>query len=391
MFPFVVALPALACGLLASIIYPAIGNSPLKPPLGLPPLPYASLDPAKVQLGKLLFFDRRLSFNNTMSCGMCHLPTEAFASTQAETAIGMEGQSLPRNAPSLLNVAYQKLLFLDGREPDIDTQPWSPILSSIEMASPSVGYTIERIRDLPNYENLFHKAFGDRGLDMETVGEAIAEYEKSLLSGNSRFDRWKYGGEEAALTQQEKQGFALFVGKAGCSGCHLVGDRDALFTDFKFHATGIGYKASAMAPPPSYQVELEAGVMTKVEEKDLRTVSERKHNDIGRFAITLNSEDRWAYKTPSLRNVALTYPYMHDGSLRTLEDVVNFYNAGGIDFDGKSPQLHPLNLSKEEKASLVAFLKTLTGDQKATLAPPTGSCLAPASDPDANAMRDRQC
>lgn len=389
-FPILAVLPTLACALFGLVIFPAIGSSPSSAPLGLPPLPYQSLDPAKVELGKLLFFDRRISFNNTMSCGMCHLPTEAFASTQSATAIGMEGQSLPRNAPSLLNVVYQKLLFLDGRDPDLATQPWSPILSSIEMASPSVGYTVEKIRDLPNYENLFHKAFGDRGLNMETVGEAIAEYEKSLLSGNSRFDRWKYGGDNSALSEQEKKGFALFSGKGGCSGCHLVGDRYALFTDFKFHATGIGYKASAMSPPATYDVELEAGVVTRVQEQDLRSVSERKHNDIGRFAVTLNSKDRWAYKTPSLRNVALTYPYMHDGSLRTLEDVVEFYNEGGFDFDGKSPELHQLNLSASEKASLVAFLKTLTGDQKATLSLPTGSCLAPDS-PEANAMRDKEC
>ncbi|MBS0625214.1 MAG: cytochrome-c peroxidase, partial [Verrucomicrobia bacterium] len=214
--PFLIVFLSVVGVAIASLIRPAAGGVGALPPLGLPPLPYASLDTRKVELGRLLFFDRRLSFNHTMSCAMCHIPTDAFASTQSATAIGMEGQSLPRNAPSLLNVAYQKTFFFDGRETSLAAQPWSPLLSSIEMANPSVGFAIDNIRKLANYESLFKRAFGERGLDMETVGEAIAEYEKSLLSGNSRFDRWKYAGDLTALSDQEKRGFKLFTGKAGC-------------------------------------------------------------------------------------------------------------------------------------------------------------------------------
>lgn len=388
--PFLIVFLSVVGVAIASLIRPAAGGVGALPPLGLPPLPYASLDTRKVELGRLLFFDRRLSFNHTMSCAMCHIPTDAFASTQSATAIGMEGQSLPRNAPSLLNVAYQKTFFFDGREPSLAAQPWSPLLSSIEMANPSVGFAIDNIRKLANYESLFKRAFGERDLDMETVGEAIAEYEKSLLSGNSRFDRWKYAGDLTALSDQEKRGFKLFTGKAGCSACHLVGEQSALFSDDKFHATGIGYKASVFAPPPTHEVELEAGKITKVEDADLTAVSERKHNDIGRFAVTLDPADRWAYKTPSLRNVALTFPYMHDGSLKTLADVIDFYNAGGIDFDGKSPLLHPLGLSEQDKSDLVEFLKSLTGDHPAALEPPTGSCLT-SVEKQSSMSRDPQC
>jgi cytochrome c peroxidase len=345
-----------------------------KAPLGLPALPYNGVNQAKAELGKKLFFDRRLSFNGTMSCAMCHIPTEAFASTQSSTSIGMEGRTLQRNAPSLLNGGYQTSLFWDGRENSLATQVWSPLLSPIEMASPSVGFAVEKIRTLGNYANLFDEAFGKNSLNMETVGEAIAEYERTLLSGNSRFDRWKYGGQPDALTPQEQKGFALFTGKAGCSSCHLVGETSALFSDMKFHATGVGYKASVFAPPQTHNVELEPGVVTVVKNESLRSVSETPHNDLGRFAITLNPRERWAYKTPSLRNVALTYPYMHDGSIRTLEDVINFYNQGGIDFGGRDPLIHPLDLTADEKASLVAFLKSLTGDQEAKLTPPTGAC-----------------
>ncbi|MBS0269806.1 MAG: c-type cytochrome [Proteobacteria bacterium] len=390
LLPILVAIVSVTSAFAANLIRPASGFSNAIPPLGLPSLPYASLDARKVELGRLLFFDRRLSFNHTMSCAMCHIPTDAFASTQSATAIGMEGQSLTRNAPTLLNVVYQKTLFLDGRETSLVSQPWSPLLSSVEMANPSVGFAIDNIRGLANYEALFKTAFGDRGLDMETVGEAIAEYERSLLSGNSRFDRWKYGGDQAALTEEQKRGFRLFTGKAGCSGCHLVGDQSALFTDNKFHATGVGYKASVFAPPPAYNVELEAGKITKVEDDDLRSVSERKHNDVGRFAVTLDPKDRWAYKTPSLRNVALTFPYMHDGSLKTLAEVIDFYNAGGIDFDNKSPLLHPLGLSDQDKSDLVAFLQSLTGDHPAELEPPTGSCLHPTAK-ESTIARDPQC
>lgn len=344
-------------------------------PLGLPKSSYSVLNQAKVELGRKLFFDRRLSFNGTMSCAMCHIPTEAFASTQSSTSIGMEGRTLPRNAPSLLNVVYQSTLFWDGRENSLATQVWSPLLSPIEMGNPSVGFAVEAIRELGDYAESFSEVFGENGLNMETVGEALAEYERTLLSGNSRFDRWKYGGDANLLSNQEKKGFELFSGKAGCSSCHLVGENSALFSDMQFHATGVGYKASVFAPPQTHNVELEPGVVTVVADESLRAVSEIPHNDLGRFAVTLKPKDRWAYKTPSLRNVALTHPYMHDGSLRTLEDVVDFYNQGGIDFEGKSPLIHPLGLTADEKASLVAFLKTLTGDQRAVLAPPTGACM----------------
>ena len=267
-----------------------------------------------------------------------------------------------RNAPSLLNVVYQKELFHDGREPYLPGQAWSPLLSPIEMGNPSVGYAIKRIIELDDYATLFKKAFGDRAADMQTVGEALAAYQRTLLSGNSRFDRWKFGKEDDALTVFEKRGYDLFVGKARCSICHVVDGGSALFTDFKYHATGIGYRATQSDGPDMLNVELAPDVFAKVRRADVEAVSARPHNDLGRFEVTLNATDKWAYKTPSLRNIALTYPYMHDGSLVTLEEVIDFYDAGGIAFDGKTNLLVPLGLNADERASLVAFLKTLTGE-----------------------------
>jgi cytochrome c peroxidase len=333
-------------------------------PLGLPPLTEAQRPNKKlVPLGRKLFFDRRLSFNNTNSCGMCHIEAQGFASNQSALAVGMEGKSLRRNAPSLYNVAYQKLLFHDGREPYLADQVWSPLLSPIEMANPSVGYLVDRVRSLKDYDGLFEQAFGGQGPSMQAIGDAIAAFEKTLLSGNSRFDRWYYGGKTDEFTKEEKEGFELFSGKAGCSGCHTIEKTSALFTDQKFHVTGVGFRAANMPPPYAWQVQLAPGVTTTVKNSDLDSVSEPRMNDIGRFEITLNSADRWAYKTPSLRNVALTYPYMHNGSIGTLEDVVEFYDKGGYPHDGIN-ELKPLYLTPEKKNSLVAFLKSLTGDNR---------------------------
>ncbi len=332
-------------------------------PLGLPPLPDTVQWPTKaaVELGKRLFFDRRLSFNNTLSCAMCHLQENAFASNQSAKAVGFEGRTLQRNAPSLLNVAYQKWLFHDGRENHIEWQVWLPLLSPVEMANPSIGSVIERVRHLDDYIAVFEKTYPEEGLTPNTLGHALAAYEITLVSGNSRFDKWRFGNDDGAMSAQEKAGFALFVGKAGCSNCHHIGEQTALFTDMQFHNTGIGYKAM-VDPVSSYKVELAKGVFIDVPSSDVERYSEKPINDIGRFAVTLKEEDRWAYKTPTLRDVSKTGPYMHDGSLATLKEVVNYYNGGGYANEGLSGRLAPLNLSAREIEALVAFLKTLDGE-----------------------------
>jgi cytochrome c peroxidase len=180
---------------------PAAEQRPGKQTLvGLPP--YSNLTgatPAQIQLGKKLFFDRRLSVNNTLSCGMCHIEGQAFASTQTSLSVGMEGRSLRRNAPSLFNVVFQQTLFHDGRETELANQVWLPLLLSDEMANPSVGSVINRIRSLPDYEGAFERAFDGAGPSMQTIGDAIAAYERTLLSANSRFDKWHFGHEENAL------------------------------------------------------------------------------------------------------------------------------------------------------------------------------------------------
>jgi len=333
------------------------------PPLGLPPLNVPSANPLtreKIDLGRRLFMDRRLSHNNTMSCAMCHVPEQGFTSNELGAAIGMEGRSLRRNSPTLFNVGYHRSFFHEGRELLLEEQVWGPLLTKAEMHMPSMGYVTEKVRQLPEYKGLFEAAFG-ASVTAERIGQAIASYERTLVSGNSRFDHWYYGGDKTALDAQEQRGFQVFMGKGRCATCHRVEEKSALFTDHKFHNTGLGWERTMFPERNAYKVQLAPGIFVNVMGSLLKSF-EPPQPDVGRYEVTIDPKDRWSYKTPILRNVALTGPYMHDGSLLTLEEVVEFYNKGGIDNENKSPLLAPLKLDAEEKTALVAFMKTLTGD-----------------------------
>ena len=311
--------------------------------------------------------DRRLSPNNTMSCAMCHVPEQGFAANEIGTAIGVTGRSLRRNAPTLLNVAYVGQLFHDGRESTLERQAWGPMLNPVEMGNQSVASVADKIRSMPDYGGKFEAAFDGRGPDEATIGAALASYQRTLVSGNSRFDRWRYGHEPHALNAAEQAGFAVFAGKGRCIACHTVGEQAALFGDGKFRNTGIGW-ARSQAPRQMHRVRLAEGVFIDIADQDLRAVSDPLQADDGRAEVTRNPADRWAYRTPSLRNVALTAPYMHDGSLATLEEVIEFYQRGGIDNPLKDRLLRPLQLTGADKRNLAAFLRSLTGDNAAELA-----------------------
>lgn len=340
-----------------------------QPPLGLPPVPVPQSNPItreKIQLGRKLFYDRRLSLNQTLSCAMCHIPEQGFTNNELATAVGIEGRSGRRNAPSLYNVAYLKSLFHDGREQNLEQQVWGPLLDRREMGNPSFAAVLEKIKVLPDYQGLFEKAFG-RGPTMETLGMALATYERTLVSGNSPFDRWYYGGATQALSEAAKRGFALFRGKANCVACHTVGERNALFTDNRHHNTGTGARRSLTDAPRTHKVILAPGVIVDVDEAVIHPVEEPPAGDLGRYEVTENPQHRWQYATPSLRNVALTAPYMHDGSMESLEEIVEFYNDGGFPNETLDPLIRPLGLSEREMADLVAFLRSLTGDSVETL------------------------
>ena len=374
-----------------------------QPPLGLPAVPVPDNNPIsadKIALGRKLFFDRRLSINNTFSCAICHIPEQGFTSNEMATAVGVEGRTVRRNSPSLYNVAYMQTLFHDSRETTLENQVWGPLLAQNEMANPSIGYVIDKLSNNPDYAGLFDKAFG-KPPGMETIGMAIASYERTLNSANSPFDRWYFGKDEKAINDQAKRGFELFNGKAGCSQCHTVkgtphksfdklrtngeglipfvvslsnhernqlvqkplNEEYALFTDNNLHNTGIGYAdAMTKTDTPTHKVQVSPGVYVDVDNKLIASVSEPKANDLGRYEVTQNPKDRWLYKTPSLRNISLTAPYMHNGSLATLREVVEFYNRGGIANDNIDPLIKPLQLTDAEIADLTTFLEVLTGD-----------------------------
>ena len=336
-----------------------------KPPLGLPPIPSPEnnpLSPEKIELGRLLFFDRRLSHNNTFSCAMCHIPEQGFSSNELATAVGIEGRTVRRNSPTIYNTAYLDRLFHDGRERTLEQQIWGPLLAHNEMGNPAVGQVIEQIMAIPDYRTRFENAFAGRPVSMETVGMALASYERVLVSANSPFDRWYYGGEEEAMSTDQQAGFHLFTGKANCSACHQLSSESALFTDQLMHNTGIGYQRSMSNTPAETRVQVAPGEHIAVRGDVVADATEPPPNDLGLYEITENPDDRWKYRTPTLRNITLTAPYMHNGSISSLEEVIVFYNVGGIRNELLDPLLRPLNLSDEESNQLLAFLNTLTGD-----------------------------
>ena len=339
------------------------------PPLGLPAIPVPAGNPmtlAKIALGRKLFFDRRLSGNGTLSCAMCHVPEQGFTQHELRTPVGVEGRFVKRNAPALYNVAYRTSMFLDGRETSLENQVWSPLLAVNEMANPSIGSVLTRIEQAADYEGLFEGSFG-RGPSMETVGMALAAYERALLSAASPFDRWYFDGDANALSDAAQRGFGVFKASA-CNACHLIDDAYVHFTDEQFHDTGIGYYHSMLRETSNTesntQVTLAPGVVVQVE----NTFARPHSADLGRYEATGRVEDRWRFRTPTLRNVAITAPYMHDGSLATLREVIETYNAGGVPHDGQDPRIRPLGLSEGDIGDLVAFLQSLTGSNVDALA-----------------------
>lgn len=299
-------------------------------PLGLPSVPLPeenSPTAAKIRLGRRLFLDERLSSGGDLSCAACHHPEQGFTSNETRTAVGNHGKILRRNSPSLFNVAFAAPFFHDGRQPELDLQPLETLVDPDEMAFPSLAAMVARVELLPEYEGRFEEAF-EGPPSAERIGRALGSYLRTLLSANSPFDRWYFGGETDAVIPAAKRGFFLFFGGAGCGECHRVTQEAALFTDHDFHDTGVAW----------------AG------------------DDPGRYEVTHDPAHRWQIKTPILRNVALTSPYMHDGSLATLAEVVEFYNQGGFPHEGVDPRIQPLGLSEQEEAELVEFLESLTGD-----------------------------
>ncbi|MEM7051172.1 MAG: cytochrome c peroxidase [Acidobacteriota bacterium] len=299
-------------------------------PLGFPPVPVPDGNPMtaeKITLGKQLFFDPALSADGSLSCASCHLPDKAFCDGEP-LPLGVGGVLGVRNAPSLLNVAYQPELLWIGEEPSLEAQVEYPVIHPKEMRRDDPAEAVEDVAANPAYAVLFDQAFGDSEVTFERISQAIATYERTLIAGDSPFDRYYFANDRGALSAEALAGWDLFQNKAGCVSCHSFDRQQPFFTDFEYHNTGIGFDYEKI--------------------------------DLGRFYVTLMPEDRGRFKTPSLRNVEITGPYMHDGRFDTLEAVVDFYVEGGIENRFQDERIEPLDLSEDEQAALVAFLESLT-------------------------------
>lgn len=345
-------------------------------PLGLPPVPIPPDNPqteAKVALGDRLFHDKRFSADGKVACSTCHDREKAFTDHKPVSE-GFRNLRGTRNAPTVINAAYMKSQFWDGREPDLEHQAKQPFVNPVEGGLPNHEPLLEVIRKDPEYVKAFKEVFGVKAADItiDHVVKAIAAFERTVISGNSPFDRWRYGGEEDALTEAQKRGFEVFVGKGRCVSCHVIEQTQALFTDSKFHNIGVGFKK---IQGKEFEVAREfIRAKRQGADVDVTVLTKPEASELGRFAVTEDFTEVGAFKTPTLRNVAVTFPYMHDGSLETLEDVVEFYNNGGRlrPDDPVSPFLsggiRPLGLTEQEKRDLVEFLKALTSPEYAHLA-----------------------
>jgi cytochrome c peroxidase len=334
-------------------------------PLGLPAVAVNSdnpQSPKKIALGKRLFEDKRFSGDGQVSCATCHDPTDAFAD-EISIPEGMKRLKGTRNAPSIINAVYYEAQFWDGRRPSLEEQAKDPFVNPVEHGLTSHEQILEMIRENSSYQADFRSAFGiePKDLTIDHVVKAIASFERNIISGDSPFDLYLYGGNKRALTNSAIRGYEIFRGKGHCQECHRIGQEHATFTDNQFHNLGVGFKS---IEPRIMQVA-DAFRKGKQEGKDIdkSVLGDKEMSELGRFVVTLRPEDLGCFRTPTLRNVAVTSPYMHDGSIRTLEEVVEFLSKGGESNPHLDKGIGPLNLSYQEQANLVAFLQSLTSPQ----------------------------
>ncbi|MBN8733038.1 MAG: cytochrome-c peroxidase [Acidobacteria bacterium] len=343
---------------------------PLPSALGLPPVSYPGNNPPTaetVALGRKLFFDPILSRDNSISCASCHDPEAAFSDARRFSP-GVGEQLGNRQAMTILNAVYHQTQFWDGRSLTLEQQAEGPIQNPIEMASSLTG--VERkLAASPEYVALFAQAFGPGRITYPLVTKALAAYERTLVSGNSPFDRYYYGGDKTAMSESAIRGMKFFMDRTlespNCISCHNINEAFATFTEPRFHNTGVAYDTATGA-----------------------------FQDLGRTLVTEERKDTGAFKVVTLRNIALTAPYMHDGSMKTLEEVVDFYLDGGRHnqfLSGVMPHLPLTFVPKEQipqaKKDLVEFLKALTGEMPKDAVPPSHKPQSQASKPALKAKR----
>lgn len=312
---------------------------------------------AKVELGKKLYFDARLSSDGTIACASCHAPQSGFADPRGRpTSGGVRGQLGTRNAPTTLNALFLGEQFWDGRAPTLEAQALQPFVNPVEMGLPDHAALAKIVAGLGEYAPLFQKAFGSSEVTPTRIVQAIASFERTLVALDAPIDHF-LAGDQNAISESAKRGWALFNGKARCNSCHGYVEVFPLFTDELYHNIGVGVTSVDFAA-----VAARAATAKTSEEIDALALQSAEASALGRFLVSRQPKDMGAFKTPQLRNVALTAPYMHDGSEATLAAVIDFYDKGGQPNPYLDGGIRPLGLSLQEKADLVELMKTFTSD-----------------------------
>ena len=338
-------------------------------PLGLPEVPIPADNPQtaeKIALGARLFNDVRFSSTGGVSCATCHVAATAFTDSPRQVSVGIEELTGTRNAPTVVNAAFNKTQFWDGRSPNLEDQALHPFLNPVEMGLPDHDPILKVVREDKEYAKAFKAVFGVAAdaITMDEVTRAIAAFERTEVSGDSPFDRWYFGGDKDAISEQAIRGFAVFLGTGRCVSCHVIEQDFALFTDHQFHNVGVGINDIQDKVPElarAFQVAKNEGM-----DVDVAVLTDADTSHLGRFAVDDQLSSMGAFKTPTLRNIAVTAPYMHDGSLKTLREVVEHYNNGGVTKEGNpinpflSGGIRPLDLTEQEIDDLVKFMETLT-------------------------------
>lgn len=340
-------------------------------PLGLPPVPIPADNPqtpAKIKLGDRLFHDVRFSADGKVSCATCHDAAKGFTDN-LRVSKGFNGLTGTRNAPTVINAAYMKTLFWDGREPDLEGQSKQPFVNPVEGGLKDHQPILAIIREDAEYVKAFKEVFdvAPDAITMDHVAKAIASFERTVISGDSPFDKYYYGGDRTAMNASAIRGLQVFLGQGRCVSCHTIEQTQALFTDNRFHNIGVGFKRIR---GKENEVALKfAEAKAAGADVDKTVLSDPDASELGRYAVSEKITDVGAFKTSTLRNIDLTAPYMHDGSLKTLADVVDFYNNGGRENENdplsgfQSGGIRPLGLSDQQKQDLVEFMKALTSPE----------------------------
>lgn len=333
--------PTLPIGRRIRIVAP-LGLPPLDPPVDNPPTAET------IALGRRLFYDPLLSADRTIACATCHDPGKGFTDNKAVSS-GIQNKTGTRSAPSLLNRAYDSSFFWDGRASSLEAQVEGPVTNPVEMAN-TTDVVVERLRADAGYRSAFQSAWGSDQITFEMVAKSIASFERTILSGDSPFDRYYYGGQKNALSASARRGLKVFTDprKGNCAACHTIGKTYSLFTDQKFHNIGIGANTDGSLTDP------------------------------GRYAETRIDEDMGSFKTPGLRGAVQTAPYMHDGSVPRLKDVIDHYIGGGNSNPHLDKRIRVLDfLSGQERGDLLEFVKSLTGTMPPNTGPPSDMANSP--------------